>query len=124
MKVCLLPVARGVLQEIRLDPYNQKFIMWTDQRESGSIYTFRSQFSQTVYRDLIFFDVEDAGFESSKGLKLNTKGGEVTKMYGMPFNVHYSYNTYQYLYPSQSMIVSISYSTNTVTGIMYYGIKK
>jgi len=111
-------------QETRLDPYTEKFILWTDKKTEGSIYTFRSQFSQTVYRDMLFFEVEDANFETSHGLKLNSSENDVIKVYGNPFYKNSSYNGYQYLYPSQSMIVTVDYNANTVTGIMYYGMKK
>jgi hypothetical protein len=111
-------------QERRLDPYNEKFILWTDKKPEGCIYTFRSQESQTVFRDLVFFEVEDEMFFTSRGIRLTSFIEELEKVYGNPFYINHTYNGYQYLYPSQSMIVTVDVSTNRVVGIMYYGVKK
>jgi hypothetical protein len=111
-------------QETRLDPYHQKFILWTDQKPEGSIYTFRSQFSQTIYRDVLFFEVEDAGFSTSHGLKLGSSVNELEGMYGNPYYKNISASTDQYLYPSQCMVVTVERGSNKVNGIMYYGMRK
>lgn len=111
-------------QETRLDPYTEKFILWTDKKETGNIYTFRSQFSQTVYRDMMFFEADAPDFETSRGLKLNSPAADLEKMYGTPYYTNITSNSLQYLYPSQNMIVTVEYKTFTVIGITYYGVKK
>jgi hypothetical protein len=111
-------------QDTRLDPYHQKFILWTQKKEGGTIYTFRSQFSQTIYRDVMFFEVEDENYTTSGGIQLKSSADKVQKIYGNPFFKNVSANTDQYLYPSQSMIISVNHDSQLVTGIMYYGMKK
>jgi tetratricopeptide (TPR) repeat protein len=111
-------------QDTRLDPYHQKFILWTQKKDGGTIYTFRSLFSQTIYRDVMFFEVEDLNFNTSAGVQLNTHADKVQKIYGNPFFKNVSASTDQYLYPSQSMIITVNHDSQLVTGIMYYGMKK
>jgi hypothetical protein len=111
-------------QETRLDPYHQKFILWTDQKPEGPIYTLRSQFSQTIYRDVLFFEVTDPNFSTSHGIQLGSPVADLEQIYGNPYYKNISPATNQYLYPSQSMIVTVERSTNTVNGIMYYGVRK
>jgi tetratricopeptide (TPR) repeat protein len=111
-------------QETRLDPYHQKFIFWTDKKTEGTIYMFRSLFAQTVYRDMIFFEVENENFETTAGLKLGMQQDNVQKIYGNPYFKNVSASTDQYLYPSQSMIITVNHDSKIVTGIMYYGMKK
>ncbi len=111
-------------QEARLDPYHAKFILWTDKKTGGSLYVFRSQFSQTIYRDVLFFEVEEADFSTSHGIQLSSSAEEVQKLYGNPYFKNISASNDQYLYPSQSLIITIDHSSQLVIGIMYYGMKK
>ena len=111
-------------QENRLDPYHQKFICWAEKKTGGTIYTFRSLFSQTVYRDVIFFEVENSDFITTHGLQLGAAVDELLKIYGNPYFKNISASSDQYLYPSQSMVVTADHTSQTVTGIMYYGVKK
>lgn len=111
-------------QESRLDPYHQKFILWADKKPEGTIYMVRSLFSQTIYRDMIFFEVENETFSTSAGLKLNESADKLQKIYGNPYFKNISASTDQWLYPSQSMVVTVNHTSQVVTGIMYYGMKK
>ncbi len=111
-------------QETRVDPYHQKFIFWTEKKTEGTIYMFRSLASQTVFRDMIFFEAESADYSTTAGLKLGMSMNEAIKIYGNPYTKNISSGTYQLLYPSQQMIVTVNQQNNVVTGIMYYGMKK
>jgi hypothetical protein len=110
-------------QENRLDPYHQKFIVWSEKKTEGTIFTFRALFSQTVYRDMFFFEIEE-GYKTSGQVQLGSTVSQVEKAYGNPYFINTSASADQYLYPSQSMIVTIDPVSGTVTGIMYYGTKK
>ena len=72
----------------------------------------------------MFFEVEDLNFNTSAGVQLNTHADKVQKIYGNPFFKNVSASTDQYLYPSQSMIITVNHDSQLVTGIMYYGMKK
>jgi hypothetical protein len=111
-------------QENRLDPYHQKFILWAEKKTEGTIYMLRSLFSQTIYRDMIFFEVENEAFTTSAGLKLGMTADNLQKIYGNPYTKNISAGSDQWLYPSQSMIVTVNHSSQAVTGMMYYGMKK
>lgn len=110
-------------KENRVDPYHQKFILWSDKNEDGIIYTFRNQILNTIYKDLLFFEITSLQFSTSKGLQLGMKAEEVEKKYGNQYTKSISSGSVQLLYPSQQMIVTIDHATGNVAGITYYGIK-
>lgn len=111
-------------QETRVDSYSEQFILWTEKKEGGTIYTFRALFSQTVYRDLFFFEVDDNNFSSTKGMRLGNDIKTLEKLYGTPYFKNISASSDQYLYPSHSMILTVNHDSKLVTDIMYYGMKK
>ncbi len=111
-------------QETRIDPYHEKFVLWTERKPGGTIFTFRSMFSQTIYRDVFFFEVENETYSTSRGLKLGMTADHLDKIYGSPYFKNTSASSDQYLYPSQSMIITVNHSSQLITGIMYYGKKK
>lgn len=111
-------------KESRIDPYHEKFILWTDTKPDGIIYTFRSNFSQTVFRDVMFYEINSSGFKTSRGLMLGMSANDVKGIYGEPYFKNIAAISDQYLYPSQNMIITVNHTTQKITGIMYYGIKK
>lgn len=111
-------------KETRVDPYHEKFILWTEKKSDGIIYTFRSLFSQTVYRDVMFYEIDSYSFKSSRGLMLGMLANDLKGIYGEPYFINISAISDQYLYPSQNMIVTVNHTTQKISGIMYYGIKK
>ncbi len=106
----------------RVDHYNDKiFTLWVEAMEDGNIYTFRSSFSQIIYRDLYFYEIVSGTARTSRGLKLGMTSNDLTGIYGSPYFKNVSASAEQYLYPSQFMIVTVNQNSQLVTGITYYG---